>query len=164
MKRLSLALLLVLLVFGVGFAQELRCNISVSGQQIKGASPNVFRTMQADLYEFMNNRKWTNDIFKTDERIECSIYIRLTEQIAANEFKGSIQVQLRRPVYDSGYESPILNLKDNNFQAKYVEYQTLEFNETSNRDNLTNILAYYAYIIIGMDYDTFSPEGGTPYF
>ena len=164
MKKLSIALLLILLVFGVGFAQELRCNISVSGQQIKGASPNVFRTMQADLYEFMNNRKWTDHIYTMDERIECSIFIRLTEQVSSNEFKGSIQVQLRRPIFDSGYESPVLNIKDNDFQAKYVEYQTMEFNETSNRDNLTNVLAYYAYIIIGMDYDTFSPEGGTPYF
>ena len=164
MKKLSLVLLFVLLIIWSGYSQEFRCNISVSGQQIKGANPNVFRTMQADLYEFMNNRKWTDHIYTMDERIECSIVIRLTEQIAANEFKGSINVQLRRPIFNSDYESPLLNIQDNDFRAKYVEYQTMDFNETSNRDNLTNIIAYYAYIILGMDYDSFSPGGGSEYF
>jgi hypothetical protein len=164
MKKLSLLFLFVLLIAFPGFTQELRCNISVSGQQIKGANPNVFRTMQADLYEFMNNRKWTDHIYTMDERIECSIFILLTEQVAANEFKGSIQVQLRRPVFKSDYETPLLNIKDNNFHARYVEYQSMDFNETSNRDNLTNLMAFYAYLIIGMDYDSFSPNGGTEYF
>lgn len=164
MKKLSVAFLFVFMISGYGFTQELRCNISVSGQQIKGANPNVFRTMQADLYEFMNNRKWTDHVYTMDERIECSIFIRLTEQVSSNEFKGSIQIQLRRPVFNSDYESPLLNIRDNNFHAKYMEYQAMEFNETSNRDNLTNMLAFYAYIILGMDYDSFSPNGGTEYF
>jgi hypothetical protein len=112
----------------------------------------------------MNNRKWTDQKFAMDERIECNIFINLDEQISSDEFKGSIQVQLRRPVLNSSYETILLNIKDNDFQAKYVEYQTLEFNETSNKDNLTNILAYYAYIILGMDADSFSPEGGTDFF
>jgi hypothetical protein len=145
-------------------AQELRCNISISSQKIQGANKTVFETMQTDLYEFMNNRKWTEHKFAMDERIECSFFINLEEQISSDEFKGSIQVQIRRPVFNSSYETVLLNIKDKDFQAKYVEYQTLEFNETSNKDNLTNILAYYAYIILGMDYDSFSPEGGTEYF
>lgn len=164
MRRLSLLFLIVLWSVVTGVAQELRCNVSVSGQQIQGANRNVFRTMQADLYEFMNNRKWTDHVYSMDERIECSIYIRLTEQVSANEFKGSIQVQLRRPIFNSDYESPVLNIKDNDFHVEYVEYQTMEFNETSNRDNLTNIMAYYAYVILGMDYDSFSPNGGTEYY
>ncbi len=164
MKKLGFLLLLVLLLVGSGMAQELRCNISVSGQQIQGANRNVFQTMQADLYEFMNNRKWTDHVYSMDERIECSIYIRLTEQLSSNEFKGSIQVQLRRPVFNSDYETPLLNIKDNDFHVEYVEYQSMEFNETSNRDNLTNLMAYYAYVILGMDYDSFSPNGGTEYF
>ncbi|MGQ7870389.1 type IX secretion system protein PorD [Sunxiuqinia sp. sy24] len=164
MKKLSFLMLLSLLMTGTVIAQELRCNISVSGQQIQGANRNVFQTMQADLYEFMNNRKWTDHVYSMDERIECSIYIRLTEQISSNEFKGSIQVQLRRPVFNSDYETPLLNIKDNDFHVEYVEYQAMEFNETSNRDNLTNLMAFYAYIILGMDYDSFSPNGGTPYF
>jgi hypothetical protein len=146
------------------FAQELRCNISISAQKIQGANKTVFETMQSDLYEFMNNRKWTDQKFAMDERIECNFFINLEEQISSDEFKGSIQVQARRPVYGSSYETILLNIKDNDFHAKYVEYQTLEFNETSNKDNLTNILAYYAYIVLGMDYDSFSPEGGTEFF
>jgi len=120
--------------------------------------------MQADIYEFMNNRKWTNHVFTYDEKIRCNILIRLDEQISADEFKGSIQVQYTRPVFNSDYQTTVLNIKDNDFHCRYVEFQSLEFNETSNRDNLTNILAYYAYIILGFDYDTFSPEGGTEYF
>jgi hypothetical protein len=99
-----------------------------------------------------------------DERIECSFFINLDEQISSDEFKGTIQVQARRPVFNSSYETILLNIKDNDFHAKYIEYQTLEFNETSNKDNLTNILAFYAYIVLGMDYDSFSPEGGTEFF
>ncbi len=146
------------------FAQELRCNISISAQKIQGANKQVFETMQSDLYEFMNNRKWTDQKFAMDERIECNIFINIEEQISSDEFKGYIQVQLRRPVLNTSYETILLNIKDNDFQAKYVEYQTLEFNETSNKDNLTNILAFYAYVILGMDYDSFSPEGGTEFF
>jgi hypothetical protein len=146
------------------FAQELRCNISISATKIQGANKTMFETMQSDLYEFMNNRKWTDNKFAMDERINCNIFINLDQQISSDEFSGSIQVQLRRPVFGSSYETILLNIKDNDFRAKYVEYQTLEFNETSNKDNLTNILAYYAYIVLGMDYDSFSPLGGTEFF
>jgi hypothetical protein len=145
-------------------AQELRCNISVSAERIQGANRNLFRTMQTDLYEFMNNRRWTDHQYTQEERIECNIFIRLEEQISVDEFRGTIQIQAKRPVFNSSYETTILNIKDNDFHCKYVEFQPLEFNETSNRDNLTNILAFYAYVILGFDYDSFSREGGSPYF
>jgi len=164
MKRISLIIGLLFWVVVSIPAQELRCNVTVSASKIKGANQNLFRTMQSDLYEFMNNRKWTEHVYSYDEKIKCNILIRLDEQIAADEFKGSVQVQLTRPVFNSSYETTVLNIKDNDFHVRYVEYQPLEFNETSNRDNLTNILAYYAYVILGFDYDTFSPEGGTVYF
>lgn len=164
MKRIYLVFLLFCIFQGRLIAQELRCNISISAPKLQGANRTVFETMQSDLYEFMNNRKWTDEKYAMDERIECSFYIILDEQISSDEFRGSIQVQLRRPVFGSSFESTLLNIKDNDFHAKYIEYQTLEFNETSNKDNLTNILAYYAYIILGMDHDSFSPEGGTEYF
>jgi hypothetical protein len=146
------------------YSQELRCNVSVSYQKIQGANQTLFQTMRSDIYEFMNNRKWTEHVYSYDERIRCNIVIRLDEQLSADEFKGSIQVQLIRPVFNSSYETTVLNIKDNDFHCRYVEFQPLEFNETSNRDNLTNILAFYAYVILGFDYDSFSPEGGTPYF
>lgn len=163
MKRL---LILVIIIFSstLLYAQELRCNVTVSATRIQGANRQLFRTMQSDIYEFMNNRKWTEHVYTYDERIRCNILIRLDEQISADEFKGSVQVQLTRPVFNSSYETTILNIKDNDFHCRYQEFQPLEFNETSNRDNLTNILAFYAYVILGFDYDTFSPEGGTPYF
>lgn len=164
MKRIFLFLALITIVQGKLIAQELRCNISISAQKIQGANRTMFETMQSDLYEFMNNRKWTDQKFAMDERIECNFFINIDEQISSDEFKGTIQVQARRPVFNSSYETILLNIKDNDFHAKYIEYQTLEFNETSNKDNLTNILAFYAYIVLGMDYDSFSPDGGSEFF
>jgi hypothetical protein len=145
-------------------SQELRCNVTVTAQQIQGANRQLFRTMQADIYEFMNNRKWTEHVYTYDEKIRCNILIRLDEQISTDEFKGSIQVQLTRPVFGSSYETTILNIKDNDFQCRYAEFEPLEFNESFNKSNLTSVLAFYAYVILGFDYDTFSLEGGTPFF
>ncbi|MDP4183589.1 MAG: DUF4835 family protein [Bacteroidota bacterium] len=145
-------------------AQELRCNVNISGQKLENANRNVFRTLQKEVYEFMNNRKWTNHIFSNDERIECSIYINLDEQISGDEYKGSIHVQAQRPVYNSSYKTTLLNIKDNDLRFHYIEYQPLDFNETSNKNNLTSVLAYYAYIILGVDYDSFSSEGGTEFY
>jgi hypothetical protein len=164
MKKYYLAFGFLFIFLLNGKSQEFRCNISVSPDRIQAVNRNLFQTMQSDLYEFMNNRRWTDHAYTMEERIECNIFIRLDEQISADEFKGSIQIQVKRPIFNSTYESTLLNIKDNDFQCKYVEFQPLEFNETSNRDNLTNILAYYAYVILGFDYDSFSPEGGTPYF
>jgi hypothetical protein len=164
MKYASLIILSLFLLSANSFAQELRCNVTVSAQRIQGANQNLFRTMQSDIYEFMNTRKWTDHVYGYDEKLKCNIMILLEEQLSADEFRGSIQVQLIRPVFDSSYETTILNIKDNDFRCRYVEFQPLEFNETSNRDNLTNILAFYAYVILGFNYDTFSLDGGTPYF
>ncbi len=164
MKKLSSLLIIFFVFLTVVYAQELRCNVSISATKIQGANRNVFRTMQADLYEFMNNRKWTDHVYAMDERIECNIFIQLDEQLSSDEFKGTMTVQLRRPVFNSSYETTLLNIKDKDFQARYVEFQPMEFNETSNRDNLTNLMAFYAYIILGMDYDSFSPDGGTEFF
>lgn len=164
MKKVILLFVVLIFTGTSAFAQELRCNVTVSAQRIQGANQNLFRTMQSDLYEFMNNRKWTEHVYSYDEKIRCNILIRLDEQLSADEFRGSIQVQLKRPTFNSSYETTILNIKDNDFHCRYVEFQPLEFNETSNRDNLTNIMAFYAYVILGFDYDTFSIEGGTPFF
>ncbi|TNF40231.1 MAG: DUF4835 family protein [Bacteroidetes bacterium] len=164
MRYISVFIIVLMLYTTNVFAQELRCNVTVSAQRIQGANQNLFQTMQSDIYEFMNNRKWTDHIYSYDEKLRCNIMILLEEQLSADEFRGTIQVQLIRPVFDSSYETTILNIKDNDFRCRYVEFQPLEFNETSNRENLTNILAFYAYVILGYSYDTFSLEGGTPYF
>ncbi|PKQ63224.1 DUF4835 domain-containing protein [Labilibaculum filiforme] len=146
------------------FSQELRCNVQIVSQQIQGTNKQVFRTLQTSVYEFMNTNRWTDHVYSYDERIECTIMINLTSQIAADEFKGSVQVQVSRPVYNSSYNSVLLNFKDDDVQFKYVEYQTIEFNEATTPSSLTALLSYYAYIILGLDYDTYSMDGGSVYF
>ncbi len=163
MRRTLLSAILSLCLFQLS-AQELQCNVSVSSSRIEGTYKEIFQTMRTDISEFMNTRKWTDNQFSLDERIVCTIFIQITDQIGSDQFKGTIQVQLNRPVFNSSYQTPILNIKDNDFDVRYVEFQPLEFSETSNTNALTNILAYYAYIILGFDYDTFSPMGGSPYF
>ena len=163
MSRILLLFALICCSFGVA-GQEFRCNVSVSSSKIEGTYKQVFESMRTDIYEFMNNRKWSDNVFTTDERIECTVFIQITEQISADEFKGTMQVQLNRPIFNSSYNSPLLNIKDNDLQFRYVEFQPMEFDETSNSNALTNILAYYANILLGFDYDTFSPLGGTSYF
>jgi hypothetical protein len=145
-------------------AQELNCNVQVNSQQIQGTNKQIFETLQKAMYEFINNRVWTSHVYDPNERIECNIYINLTEQSSADEFKGTLQVQSRRPVFGSSLTTLMLNFLDNNIDFKYVEGEALEFSETSHMSNLTSLLAYYAYIIIGMDYDSFSQEGGTDFF
>ena len=138
--------------------------MQVSSQMIQGSNREIFDNMQRDLYEFMNNTIWTNNVFSYSERIDCNVLINLSEQLSADEFRGTIQIQLRRPVFNTTYNSTILNFVDNNFQFRYVERQTLEFDPNTHRSNLLSTLAYYTYIILGVDYDTFSPLGGTEFF
>lgn len=164
MKKILFLLLVSFLVTSRGFSQELRCNISVNSSKITGANRNIFRTMQMDLYDFMNSRNWTSHKFTNNERIECSINIQLDRQISSDEYEGTITVQSKRTAYGSSYKTTVLNIRDESFRCKYQEYQSIEFAETSNKDNLTSILAFYAYVILGFDYDTYAPNGGTEYF
>jgi hypothetical protein len=163
MQRIFLILITTLCSVNV-FTQELMCNVQVITQQIQGTNKQVFQTLQTSIYEFMNNTSWSNNVFETDERIECTMLFNIKEQVSVDEFKGTLQIQSRRPVYNSSFNSVVLNYVDNDIQFKYVEFQPLEFSETSHLSNLTSILAFYAYIIIGMDYDTYSFKGGTPFF
>ena len=155
----------LILFFSVNiYAQELMCNVQVLTQQIQGTNKQVFQTLQTAIYEFMNNTSWTNHVYEPDERIECTMLFNIKEQVSVDEFKGTLQIQSRRPVYNTSLSTVLLNYVDNDIQFKYVEFQPLEFSQTQHLSNLTSLLAYYAYIIIGMDYDSFSPEGGTPFF
>jgi len=163
MRKLLLLLLIILSVSNAK-SQELRCNIQVVSQQIQGTNKQVFQTMQTAIYEFVNTRSWTDHIYDQDEKIECNILINLTDQISSDEFKGTMQIQARRPVFNSSYNTVLLNFKDNDIHFKYAEYQALEYNETTTPSSLTALLAFYANIIIGLDYDSFALEGGTPYF
>jgi hypothetical protein len=160
----NILILLLLLLTGVVSAQELNCNIQISAQRIQGSNRQVFENMQKDLYEFMNNTVWTNHVFSYAERIDCNILIDLSDQLSADEFKGTIQIQLSRPVFNTTYKSTMLNFIDNNFQFRYVEFQPLEFDPNTYRSSLVSVLAYYTYMILGFDYDSFSPLGGTEFY
>jgi hypothetical protein len=163
MRKTVLALSLI--VSGINmFAQELNCNIQIVTQQIQGTNKQIFETMQGAIYEFMNNTSWTTHVFELNERIECNMLFNIQEQISDEEFRGTLQIQVRRPVYNSSYNTVLFNYVDNDLNFKYVEYQPLQFSENTHMLNLTSILAYYAYIILGLDYDSYSYEGGTEFF
>jgi hypothetical protein len=145
-------------------AQELNCTVKVLSPAIQGTERSVFETLETAVKEFMNNTRWTNDNYKQDEKIECNITINVTKRISVDEFEANIIVQSRRPVYKSSYNTNLINYQDNDFTFKYTPFQPFEFNENTFINNLTSTLGYYAFIFIGLDYDTFSPEGGTPYY
>lgn len=163
MKKISLLIIVSLTVHFASLAQELNCTVTVLTPQIQSSDKKIYTTLQTAIYEFMNNTRWTGDEFSNQERIECTMQITINERVSNDEFKGTIQISARRPVYKTSYYSPLLNYNDENFQFRYIEFQTIEFNQTATNPNLASVLAFYAYIIIGMDYDSFSPMGGSPY-
>lgn len=160
-------LFLFLLVFTFSSfvnAQELMCNISVNSSQIQSSDKKIFRTLQTAVYEFVNNTKWTNTNIQSEEKIECSMLINISKRISNDEFEGTIQIQSTRPIYGTSYKSTLFNFIDNNFRFKYLEFQSLEFSETTHISNLTSVLAFYVNIILGLDFATFSEDGGNIYF
>lgn len=163
MRKTGLILLILLLSIKLQ-SQELRCNVQVVSQQIQGTNKQVFETLQKAIYEFMNNRVWTDHVYTMEERIECNLMINITEQFSADDFKGTLTIQAMRPVFNTNYNTTTLNFVDSDIRFKYVEFSPLEFDLNSNLSNLTSTLAFYAYFILGLDYDTFSPMGGDIYF
>ncbi len=145
-------------------AQELNCMININAQKLEGTDKKVFQTLQSAIYEFVNNRKWSNFSFKQEERIECTILIIINERLSADEFKGTMNVVIRRPIMNSAYNSVLLNTIDKSVQFKYVEYQPLDYSDGTFSSNLTSLLAYYSYTILGFYFDSYSPSGGSPYF
>lgn len=164
MHRYSLILFFLFTVKLIS-AQELNCQVTVNSNQVQGTQEKViFDQMQKSIYEFMNNTKWTRDNYTTNERIDCSILINVTSKLSADDYKASIQIQSRRPTFKSSYNTPVFNYMDENFTFKYGQFQQLEFNINTFSNNLTSVLAFYAYIIIANDYDTFSNLGGTEHY
>ena len=138
--------------------------MQVVSQSVQGSNKQVFETLQNGIYEFMNNRVWTNHVYTMDERIECNLMFNITEQLAADDFKGTLTIQVRRPIFNTNYNTVTLNFVDNDIRFKYVEFSPLEFDLNSFTQNLTSILGFYAYYILGLDYDSFSLFGGSTYF
>jgi hypothetical protein len=153
-------------------AQELRANVTVTtgGKVNNNTSRKVFTTLQNAIKEFLNGRRWSDEGFAPAERIECNFLLTITEDVGNNTFRANLTVQSTRPVYNAGYLSSTLNMQDVNVAFRYVEFQPLEFsdNRVVGNDplasNLTAILAYYTYIILGLDADSFAPKGGDDYF
>lgn len=165
MQNIIKILFLLIFVFEISNSngQELNCNVQVNSSQIQGSDKSIFDAMQKAIFEFMNNRKWTNNVFKNSERIECTILINITEQVSTNDFKATIQLQSRRPVYGTSYNSTLLNHLDKDFEFSFNEFDPLEYSETTYLSNLTSVLAFYANVILALDYDSFSLNGGTKY-
>lgn len=167
---------IVVLLLSLGFAmqaQELNCKVSINSEKMQGVAPEVFTAMQRAVSEFMNNRKWSNDEFATNERIDCQVQITLTANKVNGDpdiYSATMNVQSSRPVFNSGYVTTMFNTMDRDVAFKFNQFSPLQFddNRVSGTEpiasNLSAILAYYAYIIVGLDYDSFSPNGGTPYF
>jgi len=152
-------------------SQELQAKFSIVSNNVSSeVDKKVFQTLQTALTNFLNNRKWTNDTYQPQEKIKCNFLLTIDKFVGNNTFQASLTVQAARPIYNTTYESPIINFQDQSVVFRYVEFQPIEFNENRIQGsdplaaNLTAILAYYVNIIFGMDYDSFSPRGGDPYF
>lgn len=146
------------------FSQELNCAVSINATQIQTSDAGVFKDLENAIEQFMNGRKWTNDTYKMHEKIVCNFLITITRMPAIGSFSASVQVQSARPVFNSTYTSLLFNFADRDWDFEYIESMPLEYNDNTFTSNLTSMLAYYAYLMVGLDYDSFSELGGTPYF
>lgn len=164
MKNISLIILIFLSAFTLVSAQELKCRVIVNDAQVQTQERQVFEDLQRAVTQFMNNRRWTNLTFNPEERINCNIQITLKPTDKLGTYTAITKVQSSRPVYGTGYETILLNYVDKTFDFEYVQSQPLEYSENSVTTNLTAMLSFYAYVIIGLDMDSFSKLGGTPYY
>jgi len=157
----------VLLVFFIAIqmnGQELSARVTINSDNVPGSNKQVFQTLERDLNDYINQKKWTNRNFLPQEKIDCAFTIIILEQPSSNEFKGSIQVQSARPVYNSTYLSSIFNFRDKDFSFQYTEYENFQYNPNSFDSNLISVIAFYAYTILGIDADSFQLNGGTMYY
>ncbi|MFO7617978.1 MAG: DUF4835 family protein [Bacteroidales bacterium] len=145
-------------------AQELNCNVSVVSPQVQGSNREIYENLRKAIYEFVNARNWTDHIYKEQERIQCQLMFNITDRISDDEFQGTLQIQSSRPVYNTSLTTVMFNHRDNDIRFKFNEFEPLVLNENMFTSNLVSIVAFYVNIILGLDYDTFSPEGGTLFF
>lgn len=161
----NLVSILLLLAASQLLGQELNCQVTINvGPKVQTTDRNVFRDMKQAIQLFMNTRKWTGDAFQPHEKINCSLLLNINDMPSIGNFSASVQVQVARPVFNTNYTTLLFNFADRDWEFEYVESQPLEFNDNTYTTNLTSMLAFYAYLIIGLDYDSFSELGGTPYF
>ncbi len=171
MKR-SLLMLLIITVFNAtNYAQELQSKVTVVASRVPtSVDKKMFQTLQTQLTNFINNRKWTSDAFQPAEKIECSFLLNIDKVVETNVYRASLTIQAARPVYNSSYATALINFQDADVTFRYVEYQPVEFNENRVQGsdalagNLTATIAYYVYTILGLDYDSFGAKGGDMFF
>ncbi|MEZ4802876.1 MAG: DUF4835 family protein [Gelidibacter sp.] len=156
-------LFIALLFVSQTFSQELNCTVVVNAQQTGNENVQVFKTLERQLKEFINNTQWTNKTYKPQEKIECSMNINIVDYNSDN-FQATIQVQSSRPIFNSTYSTPVYNFNDKNFDFQYLEFQNLVYNPNQFESNLVSVLAFHIYMILGLDADTFAPNGGDEYF
>ncbi|RTL59794.1 MAG: DUF4835 family protein [Sphingobacteriales bacterium] len=152
-------------------AQEIKAKVAVNASRIPSTiDKKAFLTLQTALTNFINNRKWTNDVFQAGEKIDCNFNLTLTQLVETGVYQATLTIQAARPVYNTSYVSPLVNYQDNDIKFSYTEYQPIEFNENNvqgsnpSASNLSAVFAFYIYMILGFDYDSFSTRGGDPYF
>lgn len=158
--------ILILIAFSIkGLAQEIYANVQINHSQVGGSNSQVFRTLEKSLRDFINNTSWTGKKLQNFEKIKANFAIVITERPSQNQFKGSIVVQANRPVFDTQYETPLLNINDTQFTFEYIEYENLIFNERQfSGKNLTDVISFYIYTILGYDADSFKSQGGKEWF
>ena len=163
MKHISLLLLFFISTCMTLTAQELKVTCRVNAQKAQ-ADPQVFQSMQTAIEEFLNNQKWTEDVFEQNERIEVNIQMTIVEELSSNTFRADMGIQAVRPVFGTDYDTPIITHLDKSVTFTFEQFQPLDYAENTFRDNLTHVLSFYAYVILGLDYDSFAPFGGEPYY
>jgi hypothetical protein len=158
-------LLIIPLIASLGLsAQEFNCQVSVIAPQVANAEPRVFKSLELAIREFYQSRRFTNLNYAPGERIDINLLLTISSAPAADRFEGSLQVIYARPVFGTDYNSPILDMVDNNIQFTFLENTQIEFTPDRHMNNLSSLLGFYAYFVLGMDADTFSPLGGTPFY
>jgi len=172
MRKISfVCLVLLICLTHAGNGQEMQARVSIIASKVSTSiDRKIFQTLQTGITNFINNRKWTNDVFQPAEKIQCSFLLTIDEATGNNIYKGKLTVQAARPIYNTAYDSPLLNFIDDNITFRYVEFQPIEFNENRVQGNdpfvanITAVLAFYINTIIGLDYASFTLRGGDPYF
>lgn len=158
------AFLGLILGFHFATAQELNCKVTVNADQIQTTDRSVFKDMERAFATFLNSRKWTTDSYKNYEKINCGLFFNISKMPQIGSFVASVQITAGRPVFNTNYETVLFNFADREWEFEYIESLPLEYNDNTYITNLTSMLAFYAYVIIGMDYDSFGELGGSPYF
>ncbi|MBN2659796.1 MAG: DUF4835 family protein [Tannerellaceae bacterium] len=161
-KKLLYLFICLLLTF-TAKSQELNARVTINSDKVQGTNKQVFTTLQTALTEFINNRKWTDATFAVNERIDCSFTLIINEMPTESSFKGELQIQARRPVYNSSYSTTLFNFRDTQLDFDYTEFEPLEYTQNTLQNNLTASVVFYIYVILGLDFDSFAQTGGSPF-